>query len=819
VVQDLTLALRLLFKERGFAVATIATLALCLAANAAIFAVVNAVLLRPLPYPAPDRLVTMFNAYPGAGVTRGSNGVPDYFDRLQEEDVFEELALYMSTSVTIGGHGDAQRIPGMTVTPSFFRALRVQPLHGRVFDDADGEIGRHRKVILSEGLWQRLFPGRTDVAGTDLRIDGEPYDVVGVLPSSFGFDPDSQLWMPAAFSPADRADNRRHSNDWRMIGRLVHGVTVMQAQRHIDALNARNLERFPALKGFLTNARFHTPVILFQEDLVRQTRPVVLLLWAGVLLVLIIGCVNVANLASVRASARSREFATRLSLGTTTGRIVQQTVTESLLLSAIGGATGLLVATWMLRGIQSLGLEDLRGKNMAVDWQTLAYTFLLVAAVATVVGMWPMLALRRANLADIIREEGRSGTPTRHARATRRILVTSQVAFALVLLMGAGLLLASFERVLAVDLGFRPDHVLTGDINFPPARYPDQAAMGMAADRIVTELRRVPGVAAAGLTTSIPFGREYSDSMISAEGYKPAPGESFVAPSRVRVSDGYFQAMGVSLVAGRFIDARDTETAPRAIVVDEPLARRFWPNGNALGRRMYLPSRDDILAPPPEDEWLTVVGVVKPMRLRAIERNVAGPGVFGTYFLSYPQFAEGHVTLTVRTQHDPETLIGPVRAAIARIDPELAFYDVRPMDARVEGELIDRRATMLLAIGFALVALLLCAIGIYGALSYEVRLRTREIGIRMALGADPRRILGMVLSEGAVVVAAGTLLGLGGSLLLRTSIESHLYQVRATDPVVLGAVAGVLLLVAGLACTLPARRAASTNPTNALADQ
>jgi predicted permease len=830
IVQDLKLAARRLLKDRGFAGATIATLALCLAANVAIFTVVNAVLLRPLPYPESDRLVTVFNTYPGAGSNRSANSVPDYFDRLRETNAFEQIGLYTWASVTIGGQrqGEAEHMLGMRVTPSFFRTLRVTPLRGRLFGESDGEVGQHLKVILTDGLWQRLFPGRTDVAGAELRINGQTYAVVGVMPSSFRFDPDSQLWMPAAFSPEDRADNRRHSNNWQMIARLVPGASLTGAQAQIDALNARNLERFPQMKQILINARFRTVAVAFQDDLVRETKPIVLLLWGGVVLVLIIGCVNVANLASVRASARSREIATRLSLGTTTSRLVQQMVTESLLLSAVGGAVGLLLARWILEGIQSLGLEAVRGKNIVLDLQTMIYTFLLITITGTVVGMWPMLACR-TKLADMVREAGRSGTATRHARAMRRILVTSQVALALVLLMGAGLLLASFERVLAVDLGFRPDDVLTGDILLPAYRYGGQndmrppgaapASVGEAADRLLTELRNLPGVESAGLTSSIPFGRNYSDSVIVAEGYQLAPGESMISPSQIRVSESYFEAMGATLVAGRLFDVRDREGSPRSIIVDEALARRFWPGADPIGRRLYFPqSVETGGTPPPQDQWFTVVGVVKEMQLQGIASNT-GSGLFGTYFLPFRQFPVRLFTLAIKTERDPSSVAGALRAVITRMDPELAFYDVRPMDALVERALLDRRTPMLLAIGFALVALVLCAIGIYGLLAFEVRLRTREIAIRMAVGAEPSNILRMVLGEGAVLVAVGALAGLAGSFLLRRSIESQLYQVRATDPVVLSAVAGLLLLVATLACALPARRAMATNPSAALADQ
>jgi predicted permease len=399
----------------------------------------------------------------------------------------------------------------------------------------------------------------------------------------------------------------------------------------------------------------------------------------------------------------------------------------------------------------------------------------------------------------------------------RRALVTSQVAFAVVLLLGAGLLVASFERVLAVDPGFEPARVLTGAVSLPASRYPGDGELRATVQRLAEGARQQPGVRAAGLTTSIPFGGNYSDSVIFAEGYQMAPGESVISPSMIVATPGYLEAMGVRLVRGRFLDERDTEDAPRAVMVDDRLARRFWPDQDPLGRRMYFPqSVENITAPPADDsEWLTVVGVVSPMRLQGLDTD-GNSGQFGAYFLPYRQSPARTLMFAVATEGDPMQAAGGLRAVVAAVDPELVLYVVRSMDDLVDRALVDRRTPMLLVTGFAAVALFLSALGIYGVLAYQVRQRSREIGIRMALGAGRSSIFRMVAGEGGVIVGIGLAVGLGVTLLLRAAIESQLFEVGVFDPVVMASVAGVLAVVAVVACLLPARRAAGTDPVEAL---
>jgi predicted permease len=822
LLQDLKFAARLLVKDRAFTVTTVATLAVCLAANTAIFAIVNSVLLRPLPFPEPERIVTVFNAYPGAGVERASNGVPDYYDRLTQAPAFEELAMYRSQGVTVGGQGqgDPERLSSMPVTSSFFRLLRAQPIRGRVFAETDAEVGQEQKVILSYGLWQRVFGGRDDAVGESLRVNGTPYTVVGVMPQGWRFiDPDIQLWTPAAFTAEQRSDAQRHSNNWQQIARLKPGASLAQAQEQIDAINARNLERLPELKTILINAGFTTRAKSFQDDLVESSRRTLYLLWGGVLFVLVIGCVNVANLVSVRASTRLRELATRHALGASVQRLSRQMLTETIVLAILGGSLGIALSRWALTAVTVLGFDELpRGTEIALDVPAMVFSFLLVVAVGIVVGLFPIVAIRRVNLAQIVREEGRSGTASRGARLVRRGLVTTQVAFALVLLVGAGLLLASFQRVLAVNPGFEADHVLTGSVALPVTRYKDETAVRIALDAMLQRVRALPGVQAAGFTSTLPMSGNYSDSVILAEGYQMAPGESLVSPSQVVVSDGYFEAMKTGLVRGRLFDERDHDKAPRVIIVDERLASKFWPEQDPIGRYMFQPSDiKNLMQPPPRDQWFTVVGVVEDVRLAGLVDRAELKRV-GAYYFPLRQNVRRSVGLAVRTEQEPTAMTAAVRHELAAIDPELPFYGVRTMHERVDQSLVDRRTPMLLAVSFALVALFLAAVGIYGVLAYQVSQRTREIGIRLALGAETGSIFAMVLREGAIIVLAGAAAGLVGAFALRQTLQSQLFEIGAMDPRVVISVAAVLVAVALFACLVPARRAAKTDPVVALND-
>ncbi|HEX6322436.1 MAG TPA: ABC transporter permease [Vicinamibacterales bacterium] len=819
VLQNLRYALRGLAKDRSFTATVLLTLAICIAANAAIFAIVQSVLLRPLPVPEPDRLVHIFNSYPNAGAGRSSSGVPDYYDRLEGMDSMESLALYRRAGATLGSDTGAERVPGMQATPSLFRLLRTRPALGGIFEEADAEPGNDLKVIISHGLWQSRFGGRPDIVGQSLRVNGVQRAIAGVMPADFQFLwADINLWTPLAFTPEDKADDRRHSNSYQMIGRLKPGASVEQAQLQLNAINARNDERFPHFRQILKDAGFRTSAVLLQPDLVREIRPVLYLLWGGVLFVLLIGAVNITNLVIVRSSARQRELATRHAIGAGIGRLAAQLVTETMMLAVAGGVLGLLLGRWALALVPTLGLDEMpRGHEIRMEPATMAIVMAASVAVGLLVSLVPVIRVWRLNLNLALRDEGRGGTASRRSMYMRRALATAQVGLAFLLLIGAGLLFASFRQVLAVEPGFTPGGVLSGRVSLPRARYADDGALRSFADRALERIRAVPGIENAALTDTLPFGGDFSDSVILAEGYVMSPGESLISPTTNSVSAGYFETMKIPLVSGRYFDTRDTATSPAVAIVDRKLARKFWPGQDPVGRRLFSPgSAEELLKPGPNSRFYTVVGVVDDVPMYGLadeSRRV------GAYFFPATQSPPGSFSFVARTGLAAEAAATAIRREIAAVDPEVPLYEVRMMSDRIDESLVSRRMPMLLALAFGAVALFLSAIGIYGVLAYQVAQRRREIGIRMALGSSVRAVFGIVLADGAKIVAVGLALGLAGALVTGSYIESQLFGVDALDPIVIGAVGAILAVVSFVAVMIPARRAAKVNPVIALAGE
>ena len=819
LIRDLRVAARVLARDRAFSLTAASTLAVCIGANAALFTVVHHVLLRPLPVPEPSRILLMSNLYPKAGATDSSNsGVPDYYDRLKAVTVLESQAMFQTRSVSIGREGLPVRLQIVDATPSYFRVMGVSPALGRVFTDDEGEVGNDKRVVLSDALWHSQFGADPGVVGRDLRLNGQPYTIVGVMPRTFqGLDPEVMLWRALAFTAEQRSDEQRHSNNYWNVGRLKPGATLAQAQAQVDALNAANLERFPKYKELLINAGFRTQVIGFQDHLVRFVKPTLYLLWGGALFVLLIGCVNVANLALVRARSRLKELATRLALGAGRWQVARQLIAESLALTLVAAGAGLLLAMAALRALAALDLQGLPfGSDIHLDAIAVGYSLAISLAIGIVLGLVPVAAVLHANLSIVLRDAGRGTSVGRGGRIVRRTLAVTQVAFTFVLVVGAGLLLASFRRVAAVDPGFVSDRVLTASVMLPRNRYDDDAKRRAFTDEALRRVRALPGVSAAGATDTIPFGGYNSDSVIIAEGYQMKPGESIISPSQVTVSPGYFEATSVRLAKGRFFQDSDAGGQRPVVIVDEKLARRFWPDQDPIGRRMFLPTDiDHLLAVTDKTVFLDVVGVIKDVKLRDIAEGEKG---VGAYYFPMSQNTSSFLTFAVKTSGAPETVTGGLRSTMAALDPELPLFDVRTLAQRTETALVARRSSAMLSLTFGLVALLLSAVGVYGVLAYLVNQRTREIGIRMALGSSPLGIFDLVLREGLLLVGLGFALGGIGTALLKRSLESQLFDVRVTDPLVLTTAAAVLGTVALVACALPARRAAAIDPAIALSE-
>jgi len=812
LLKDIRYAVKLLWKQKSFTAAALLTLALCIGANTAIFSVLNAVLLRPLPYAAADRLVAIYNTYPEAGVERGSTGVPDYYDRLEHATGFTGLAMMQTRGMTIGESGRPERITGRAVTPSFFRMLGVAPVAGRTFTPEEGEPGGDEKAVLSWGLWQERFGGGSDAIGSSIRINDVQHTIVGVMPRDFVFeDPDVRIWVPLAFTAEMRGDDRRHNNSWEMIGLRGPDTSLEEAQAQIDAVNARNDERFPQFRDILQRAGFRTVVADYHGELTRDIGDTLWLLQGGVLLVLLIGCVNIANLVLVRATARHRELATRSALGAGQRRLVRQLLTEGIVLAVTGGALGVLLAWLGVNAFADFAAGELpRGTEIGLDLRTLIAAVGVTLFAGMLFGAIPVLRLMHADLSTVFRDEGRTGTASRATQRWRSGLVVAQVSLAFALLVGAGLMIASFVQTARVDVGFERANVLTASVSMPVTRYPDDAARRTFTDRVLERVRAIPGVTVAAATNVLLFGDDYNSSVVTPEGYTPAPEESLISPINSQVSDNYFETMGIELVAGRTFTAGDRENAQQVAIIDEDLAARFFPGRDPLGARITqgVPGvgQDDQLV------YRTIVGVVR--RVRASSMTEDQPP--GHFYVPLAQRPTGRIFLTVKTAVDPLTLENAVRRAVAELDPDMPAYDIRSMEERVAGSMTTDRLRMLLITGFGALALFLAAVGLYGVLAYSVAQRSAEIGIRMALGSSAIEIFRMVVGQGARLVALGLGLGLAASIALTRLVQSMLYGVSPTDPVVFAGVLTVLAITALVACIVPARRAMSVDPLVAM---
>ncbi|HMF98279.1 MAG TPA: ABC transporter permease [Vicinamibacterales bacterium] len=798
LAQDLRYAFRMLRRQPGFTAVAVATLALGIGATTSVFTVVNGVLLRPLAYADPDRLLLLLNGR--SGQMGASFSPPNYRDVTTQSGVFTVAASYDAASVTLTGEGDPQRLQASTVTGGFFATLGVQPPYGRAIDEADIAADRH-VAVLSDGFWRRQFGARRETIGRTLHLDGVPYEVIGVAPPDVTLPGAPDLWRPLVFTAHNLSDAQRGARWVGVIGRLKPGIELAQANAAMAVVADRLAKAFPR-----TNEGRQVIATPLQQRIVRDIRPALLMLLGAVSLVLLIACVNVANLLLARAHARSREVAVRTAVGAGRGRLIRQFLAESVALGGIGAAAGLLVAWAATRVLVALGPASIpRLGEVSIDGRVLAFAVGVALATSVLFGLVPALATSAGSFSRAIAGGRGSVGPT--GTRTRKVLVAAEMALAVVLLVGAGLLIRSYERLSGVDPGFARDHVLTFHIALPEATYTTTASV---LDTVTTYLQRLSaaaGVEHAAAVFGLPLD---SDFFASTSFTRIGEADTADAPSAgLRVaSPDYFAALKIPLRAGRLFDARDDGAGAEVALINEEAARRYWPNQNPIGQQIKVGVR---LVRGVRDGPKTIVGVVGNVKYRSLD--ITSPPEI---YFPYAQQPVDSLTIALRTKTDPLALAPTARRVLAVIDRDLAIDAVHTMDDLVGRSIAERRFTMLLLAAFATVAVLLAAVGVYGVLAYLVTQRTQEIGVRLAMGAAPGDVVRLFVREGAAVAAIGVVLGLGSAIAAARALTSLVFGVTTTDPLTFAGVAAALALVAVVASYVPARRAARVDPMSAL---
>jgi predicted permease len=808
-MNDLNFAFRQLRKNPGFAAVALLTLALALGANLTVFAVIDSVLLRPLPFPEPGRLVTIFNSYPKAGLRRDGASLTSYYERRGNIPALPQMSAFRYNSAIVGEAGSTERMDVLRVTPEFFRVLGAGLAIGRAFTEDEMTPEAGEVVVLADPYWRRRFNADPHVIGQVLRVDGMAKTIVGVLPHNFQFlSSKAQVFLPLSSRPEERGVNSRHVSGTETIARLKPGATVAEAQAQLDAHYAAHAAEFPWAKQ-IAETGFQLTVAPLQADHVAAVRPTLLLVQTGALLLLLIGGVNLVNLLLIRASGRAKELAVRQSLGASRRHIVKHTIVETVLLALTGGLAGLAVASGGIRFLSLVEVDHLPlGARIAFNGR-LAWFALVEALVMGMVIALPVAWFNlRGHLAGALQSESRGGTASHSVQRLRHSFIVAQIALAFVLLAGAGLLGVSLRRAMLVSPGFRPDHVLTGRLSLPSNSYPDDEARLAFTDRLLEEAGTQPGVAAAGVITDVPVNGSHEFNVMTVVGHTPDPGAPPILHHRYGVAGDYFMAMGIPLRAGRFLEGADSHRESRACVVDENFARRYWPRGGALGQRVF--------EGPPQgrkpDEAFTVVGLVGAVKQSGLTDQEAN----GAIYFPYRFNANNTVYVAARTSLPPESLGLALQKAVRRIDPDLPLDDLRSMDVRIADSLIARRSPALLIGIFATAALLLAAIGTYGVLAYAVSQRRREIGVRMALGALPGQIGWQFLALGLRLLACGTVLGVLGAWLAGRAMQSVLFATPALPLATVAGAAAVLAAVSLAACLLPTLRASRVDPMEAL---
>jgi predicted permease len=810
---DVRQGFRLLWKSKRITATTLITLALCIGATTAIFSTVYSLMLKPLPFQEPERIVELYTSATKAGLPHMPANVPFYLDYSKNATSYESLGLWAFFYGLVGEKDAVVRLPGVRMTAEIFNILRIQPVMGTFFTKEQNRPGADKVIVLTQSYWQSQYGERPEVLGTDVRIDDEAYKVIGVAPRVLeAFDARMKFVIPLSWPPAQENPQGRYGVGIQLFGRLKPGVTAGQADAEAKTLEKRYVDAGPPpLKAFVERSGMTMNVGGLQEQRVQPVRPTLLMLQGGVAFVLLIGCFNVANLLLVRSNARQSEMAIRSALGAGRGTIARQFLLESLLLTFLGSALGLALAWGALR-VTNLYLAKMMPQSLpaTLDWRVLGFAIVLTFVVGLVIGIIPVFHILRTNLAAVLQSSSRGASSSRGVRALSGVLVVAQVAVALMLLTGAGLLIHSFAEALRVDTGLDPKNVVTARVALTRQYRASDEAANKIRERLLQGLREIPGVTSAALSFSTPFQGGLPINAFTQENATLPPGAPQPGAFRLVVTPGYLETLGLKLVEGRFYEEADMVPGRRLFVVDETFARKFFPNRSALGGRFSFGGRPE----KPED-WPIIVGVVKDVPHNGVEEKSGNPFIYQVMQGGRP----GGLTLFVRTTRPAPEVVSALRDKVREIDPALPLFEASALKDVVDSSFDTRRAVMLLLAAFAGVALFLSALGIYGVLAYDVSQRTREIGVRNAIGASRGQIASLILRQGLWKGGIGVVLGLIGAALLSKSMTSLLYNVQPTDPAVYAAVSFVLIAVALLASYLPARRAARIDPLVALRDE
>ncbi|HKQ07299.1 MAG TPA: ABC transporter permease [Blastocatellia bacterium] len=802
VLQDLRYAIRASLNRPGFMVIVVLALAIGIGANTAIFSVVNAILLRPLPYKNPDRIVMVWMSNGKLAIDQDWHSYPNYVDYRDQNSTFEEVAAFNDRSFNLTGNGEPVRVAGAWSTANLFAVLGVDPLQGRAFTVEEEEPGKDRVAVISYGLWQRRFGSDPGVIGQPISLNGVDRTVIGVMPASFAFpQKETDVWVPLATSVQNK--QARGAFWLKAVGRLKPGVTIEQARADMGTIANQLLERFPQIME-----SYGVNLVPLHEQVTGKVRTALLVLLAAVAFVLLIACANVANLLLARAAAREREIAIRTALGASRRRIVRQLLTESVLLALVGGVLGLLLAIWGLDALKAISPANVpRLDQIGIDGRVLAFTLTVSLLTGIIFGLVPALQASKPDLNESLKEGGRGSSEGRRGKHVRSLLVVSEIALSLVLLIGAGLLIKSFIHLQKFDLGFNPDNLLTLRVQLAGTKYRENPQVVNFFQQALERMRNVPGVQSVGAISTIFLSDTPNSTNFTIEGRPVVTGADSIEVPLDAVTNDYFKVMGIPLLKGRFFDERDRAGSLPVAIVNETFAKRFFEGEDPLGKRYCYgqPSSDG------KTEWLTIVGVVGDMRRTGYDK-AARPETF----MAQDQNPDSALTIVARTAGDPASYAPALRDAVWAVDKDQSVFSIKTMDATLAEMTAERRFNMLLLGIFAAVAMVLAGVGIYGVMSYSVTQRMHELGIRIALGASQRDVLRLVIGQATRLALIGVGAGLIAAFFLTRLMASLLYGVSATDFATFLLISSLLTGVSLAASFVPARRAMKVDPMVAL---